>query len=87
MRESNALCVCLTRYRFSGRMRLSKRPSAARGMGLSQCKRAAVSILYLYNQYLRHLSGIDSVVNPPKCSHLGHYLINKNGIGHFRKQF
>jgi hypothetical protein len=25
------------------------------------------------DQYLRHLSGIDSVVNPPKCSHMGHH--------------
>ena len=38
-------------------------------------------------QYLRHLSGVDSVVDPPKFSHLGDYLINTNGIGHFRKQF
>ena len=38
-------------------------------------------------QYLRHLSGVDSGVDPPKFSHLGHHLINKKGIGHFRKQF
>ena len=34
-----------------------------------------------YLQYLRHLSGVDRVVDPPKCSHLGHHLINTNGIG------
>jgi hypothetical protein len=33
-------------------------------------------------EILRHLSGIDSVVDPSKLSHLGHYLINKSGIGH-----
>ena len=33
-----------------------------------------------------HLSGVDRVVDPPKCSHLGHHLINTNGIGHCRKQ-
>jgi putative transposase len=38
-------------------------------------------------QYLRHLSGVDSVVDPPKLSHLGHHLINTNGSGHVRKQF
>jgi len=37
-------------------------------------------------QYLRHLSGVDRMIDPPKCSHLGHHLINKNGIGHCRKQ-
>jgi hypothetical protein len=41
----------------------------------------------VFQQYLRHLSGVDSVVDPPKFSHLGDYLINTNGIGHFRKQF
>ena len=38
-------------------------------------------------QYLRRLNGADSMVNPPKFSHFGHHLINKNGIGRFRKQF
>jgi hypothetical protein len=38
-------------------------------------------------QYLRRLNGVDSMVNPPKFSHFGHHLINKNGIGQFRKQF
>src|SRR6266568_1007015 len=38
-------------------------------------------------QYLRHLSGVDHMIDPPKFSHLGHHLINKNGIGHYRKQF
>src|SRR4029453_7822320 len=42
---------------------------------------------FLIQQYLRHLRGVDSVVDPPKCSPLGHHLINKKGIGHFRKQF
>jgi hypothetical protein len=36
-------------------------------------------------QYLRHLRGIDSVVDPPKCSSLGHHLSNTKGIGHFRQ--
>ena len=40
-----------------------------------------------YYQYLRHLSGVDRMIDPPKFSHLGHHLINKNGIGHCRKQF
>src|SRR4029450_11889258 len=31
-------------------------------------------------QYLRRLNGVDSMVNPPKFSHFGHHLINKNGI-------
>src|SRR5215470_20059972 len=38
-------------------------------------------------QYLSHLSGVDSGVDPPQFSHLGYHLINKKGIGHFRKQF
>jgi hypothetical protein len=38
-------------------------------------------------QYLRHLSGVDSVIDPPEFSDLGYYLFNTNGIGHFRKQF
>jgi hypothetical protein len=38
-------------------------------------------------QYLRHLSGVDSVIDPPKLSYLGHHLLDTNGIGHFRKQF
>ena len=40
-----------------------------------------------YDQYLRHLSGVDRMIDPSKFSHLGHHLINKNGIGHYRKQF
>src|SRR4029434_2383516 len=35
-------------------------------------------------QYLRRLDGVDSMVNPPKCSHFGYHLINKNGIRRFR---
>jgi hypothetical protein len=27
------------------------------------------------------------MIDPPKFSHLGHHLINKNGIGHCRKPF
>lgn len=38
-------------------------------------------------QYLRRLNGVASMVNPPQCSHFGHHLINKIGIGRFRKQF
>src|SRR5688572_13047360 len=38
-------------------------------------------------QYRRQLRGVDRMVNPPKFSQLGHHLINKNGIGRFRKQF
>ena len=38
-------------------------------------------------QYLSHLSGVDSEVDPPQFSYLGHHLLNTNGIGHFRKQF
>ena len=38
-------------------------------------------------QYLCHLSGVDSEVDPPKLSDLGHHLLNTNGIRHFRKQF
>src|SRR5215470_8775046 len=38
-------------------------------------------------QCLRHLSGVDSVIDPPEFSDLGYYLFNTNGIGHFRKQF
>lgn len=38
-------------------------------------------------QYLRRLDGVDSMVNPPKCSHFGYHLINKNGIGRFQKPF
>src|SRR5215813_8676664 len=30
-----------------------------------------------FHQYLSHLSGADSVVDPPQFSHLGHHLINK----------
>jgi len=45
-----------------------------------------VKKLELVFQYLRHLSGVDRMIDPPKCSHLGHHLINKNGIGHCRKQ-
>src|SRR5262249_12405777 len=43
-------------------------------------------LLHLH-QYLRRLNGVDSMVNPPQCSHFGHHLINKIGIGRFRKQF
>jgi hypothetical protein len=43
--------------------------------------------LLFQNQYLRRLNGVDSMVHPPKFSHFGHHLINKNGIGRFRKQF
>ena len=39
-----------------------------------------------YVQYLRHSSGVDSGVDPPTCSPLGHHLINTKGIGHCRKQ-
>ena len=38
-------------------------------------------------QYLRRSNGVDSMVHPPKFSYFGHHLINKNGIGRFRKQF
>jgi len=38
-------------------------------------------------QYLRRLNGVNSMVHPPKGSHFGHYVINKNGIGRCRKQF
>jgi hypothetical protein len=38
-------------------------------------------------QYLRHLSGVNSMVDPPQFSHVGHHLIDKKGIGQFRKQF
>ena len=39
------------------------------------------------NQYLRHLGGVSRVVHSSQSSHLGNHLLNKNGIGHFRKQF
>jgi hypothetical protein len=42
---------------------------------------------YARPQYLRRLNGVDSMVNPPQCSHFGHHLLNKIGIGRFRKQF
>ena len=35
----------------------------------------------------RHLEGVDDMVHPPKSSHLGNRLINKNRLRHFRKQF
>src|SRR5262249_47993598 len=38
-------------------------------------------------QYLSHLSGVDSGVDPPQFSYLGYHLLNTNGIGHGRKQF
>jgi hypothetical protein len=37
-------------------------------------------------QYRCQLSRVDSMVNPPECSHVGHDLINNNRIGQFRKQ-
>jgi hypothetical protein len=37
-------------------------------------------------QYRRQLSRIDSMVNPPESSHLGHDLINQKRIERFRKQ-
>ena len=37
-------------------------------------------------QYRRQLSRIDSMVNPPESSHLGHDQINKKRIERFRKQ-
>ena len=40
-----------------------------------------------YPQYLSHLSGVDSGVDPPQFSYLGYHLLNTNGIGHGRKQF
>jgi saccharopine dehydrogenase (NAD+, L-lysine-forming) len=36
-------------------------------------------------QYLRHLGGVNWLVNPPQFSHLGNRLINKNRLWHFRK--
>ena len=38
-------------------------------------------------QYLRHLEGMDCMVNPSEFSHLCNRLINKNRLWHFRKQF
>src|SRR5438445_1180715 len=35
-------------------------------------------------QYLRHLSGVDRMIDPSKFSQLRHHLINKNGIGHYQ---
>src|SRR6266568_3083358 len=42
---------------------------------------------YILDQCLRHLNGVDWVVNPPQFSHLGNHLINTNRLWHFRKQF
>jgi hypothetical protein len=39
------------------------------------------------DQYLRQLEGVDDRVHPPKSSHFGNCLINKNRLRHFRKQF
>jgi IS1 family transposase len=43
-------------------------------------------LLAPFGQYRRQLSRIDSMVNPPECSHVGHDLINKKRIERFRKQ-
>jgi len=40
-----------------------------------------ISVLW---QYLRHLSGVDRMIDPSKFSQLRHHLINKNGIGHYQ---
>ena len=56
--------------------------SLALAAGLAQAGKKVLLI-----QYLRHLSGVDSVIDPPEFSDLGYYLFNTNGIGHFRKQF
>jgi hypothetical protein len=36
-------------------------------------------------QYLRQLGGVACMVHAPKCSHVGHGLINQNRRRHFRK--
>ncbi len=62
-------------------------------LGHASPLRAQISYRQVWNeshvlhQYLRHLSGVDSVIDPPEFSDLGYYLFNTNGIGHFRKQF
>jgi len=66
--------------------------SRFRGLVCNLNRKAAVvdlngAVLDYLDQYLSHLSGVDSGVDPPPFSHLGYHLINKKGIGHFRKQF
>src|SRR5262249_316303 len=68
-------------------LRVSRRSKRTRCDNGPNCFQKTSTKLVPSFQYLRRLNGVDSMVNPPQCSHFGHHLINKIGIGRFRKQF